>query len=32
VQFDERGLMRRRYTSINDYTIEEPERRIRTDR
>jgi hypothetical protein len=28
-EFDENGLMRRRDASINDYKIEESERRIR---
>ena len=31
-EFDERGLMRRRDASINDYRIEEHERRVRVDR
>jgi nuclear transport factor 2 (NTF2) superfamily protein len=31
-EFDENGLMRRRDASINDYPIEEHERRIHTDR
>jgi len=31
-EFDERGLMRRRDASINDYRIDERERRIHVDR
>jgi nuclear transport factor 2 (NTF2) superfamily protein len=31
-EFDDSGLMRRRDASINDYTIEEHERRIHVDR
>jgi nuclear transport factor 2 (NTF2) superfamily protein len=31
-EFDDHGLMRRRDASINDYTIEEHERRIAVDR
>jgi uncharacterized protein len=31
-EFDENGLMRRRDASINDYRIEEHERRIHVDR
>jgi uncharacterized protein len=31
-EFDDNGLMRRRDASINDYKIEERERRIHTDR
>jgi uncharacterized protein len=30
-EFDEKGLMRRRYASINDVKIEETERRLRPD-